>query len=102
MNADIMLPRGCGKLQAWHIRQIAAGVLLQAIKDWRRLQDRDVSADVWDLIDRHRIYTFFTSEDCLLWCELANVSRPQMLREIKKQYPWTFKKGEFYELYNDN
>ena len=90
------------RLDGWHIRQLAAGVLLQAIKDWRRLQNRDVSADVWDLVDRHRIYTFFTSEDCLLWCGLANVSRPQMLRELKIQYPWKFKKGESYELYDNN
>lgn len=102
MNIDIMLARGCRKLQAWHIRQIACGVLLQAIKDWRRVQKKDISADVWDLVDRHRIYTFFMSEDCDLWCALANISKPQLVRALKQKYPWTFKKGESYELYDNN
>lgn len=102
MNTDIVVQRSCGKLQAWHIRQIACSVLLQAIKDWRRVQKKDISADVWSLVDRHSIYTFFMSEDCDLWCELANISKPQVIRTLKQKYPWTFKKGESYELYDNN
>ena len=102
MNTDIVVSRSCGKLQAWHIRQIACGVLLQAIKDWRRVQKKDISSDVGSLVDRHSIYTFFRSEDCDLWCALANISKPQLIRTLKQKYPWTFKKGESYELYDNN
>lgn len=102
MNTDIVLPRACLKLQAWHIKQIACGVLHQAIKDWRRVQKKDISSDVWSLVDRHSIYTFFMSEDCDLWCALANISKPQLIRTLKQKYPWTFKKGESYELYDNN
>lgn len=102
MNDDIMLPRGSRKLQAWHIRQIACGVLLQAIKDWRRVQKQDISADVGNLVDRHSVYTFFMSEDCDLWCALVDISKPQLVRILKTQYPWKFKKGESYELYDNN
>ena len=102
MTTDIVVPRARGKLQALHIRQIACGVLLQAIKDWRRVQKKDISSDVWSLVDRHSIYTFFMSEDCDLWCALANISKPQLIRTLKQKYPWTFKKGESYELYDNN
>lgn len=102
MNTDIVMSRTRGKLDAWHIRQIACGVLLQAIKDWRRVQKKDISSDVWSLVDRHSIYTFFRSEDCDLWCALANISKPQLIRTLKQKYPWTFKKGESYELYDNN
>ena len=102
MTVDIMIQRTCGKLHDWHIRQIACSVLHQAIKDWRRVQKKDISADVWELVDRHSIYTFFMSEDCDLWCELANISKPQLVRILKQKYPWTFKKGESYELYDNN
>lgn len=102
MTTDIVVPRARVKLQAWHIRQIACCVLLQGIKDWRRVQKKDISSDVWDLVDRHSIYTFFMSEDCELWCELANISKPQLIRTLKQKYPWTFKKGESYELYDNN
>lgn len=102
MNTDIVVSRSCGKLHDWHIRQISCRVLLQAIKDWRRVQKKDISSDVWDLVDRHSIYTFFMSEDCDLWCTLANISKPQLVRILKQKYPWTFKKGESYELYDNN
>lgn len=102
MTTDIVVPRARGKLQARHIRQIACAVLLRAIKDWRRVQKKDISSDVWSLVDRHSIYTFFMSEDCDLWCALANISKPQVIRTLKQKYPWTFKKGESYELYDNN
>lgn len=102
MNMLIGLSSPRIQLQAWHIRQIACGVLLQAVKDWRRIQKKDISSDVWSLVDRHSIYTFFMSEDCDLWCALANISKPQLIRTLKQKYPWTFKKGESYELYDNN
>lgn len=98
----IELPSPRIQLQAWHIKQIACGVLLQGIKDWRRVQKKDISSDVWYLVDRHSIYTFFMSKDCDLWCEFANISKPQLIRTLKQKYPWTFKKGESYELYDNN
>ena len=102
MNMLIELPSPRIQLHDWHIRQIACGVLLQGIKDWRRVQKKDISSDVWDLVDRHGIYTFFMSKDCDLWCELANISKPQLICTLKQKYPWTFKKGESYELYDNN